>query len=184
MIHFINEDGNKALKNSHWVIPQGVLNYLLAIKDNNEKENLTKNPTTKEAYDHLEFVLNSDSLTYQEMKRIKNWFDKNANAKKTKQYELYGGDIMNIWVNNALTTARVNAKNNKEIKQFFGINDRTKDERDSQLSISKVNDYNPETFTKTSKLKELTNLLEQKTIILTEKQITEIQKKLINNIFI
>ena len=91
---------------------------------------------------------------------------------------------MNTWVNNALTTARLNAKNNKEIKQFFGINDREKDERNSQLSISKVNDYNPETFTKTSKLKELTNLLEQKTIILTEKQITEIQKKLINNIFI
>lgn len=176
MIHFITEGGNKELKNKKWNIPDGVLKHLNQVKKDNKKSDLTGNATTKEAYDHLEFILNSDNLSYNEMKRIKNWFDKNKNGKKTKQYELYGGSIMNAWVNNALNTARYNVKTNKEGLRAAGINTREKDERDTETTISKVNDYNPTTGTKNSNLKELINLKEEKIVILTENQIDLLKK--------
>ena len=179
MIHYITEggDGNKELKTHRWFIPDGVRHHLEKVKENNKKEELSKNHTTKEAWDHLEFILGEEKgISYNEMKRIKNWFDKNANATKTKQYELYGGNIMKTWVENQLNSATLYVKKHKEAQKAMGKENafRQTHEEDKQNTVSKVDTkvptYNPATLNKQNRLKELSGLKENRTIILTETQ--------------
>lgn len=179
MIHYITEggDGNKELKTHRWFLPDGVRHHLEKIKDSNKKEELSKNHTTKEAWDHLVFILGEEKgITYQEMKRMKNWFDKNYNATKTKQYELYGGEVMKTWVENQLNSATLWVKKHKEAQRAMGKDNAfiKPHEADRQNTVSKVDTsvptYNPATLNKQNRLKELGDLKEQKTIIITESQ--------------
>ena len=179
MIHYITEggDGNKELKSHRWFIPDGVRHHLEKVKENNKKEELSKNHTTKEAWDHLEFILGCErGISYNEMKRIKNWFDKNGNATKTKQYELYGGNIMKTWVDSQLKSATLYVKKHKEAQRAMGKENAfiKPHEADRQNTVSKVDTkiptYNPATLNKQNRLKELGELNEQKTIIITESQ--------------
>ena len=185
MIYFINEggSGNRELKNRYWVLPDGVVHHLEKVKDDNEKEELTKNHTTKEAWDHLVYVLDKkDRLNYQEMKRIKNWFDNHTNATKTKQYELYGGEIMKNWVNNQLNSAVLLVKQHKEAQRAMGkknafIKPHEADRQNTATKVdTKVPTYNPATLNKQNRLKELGELKENKTVIITEAQKRQLQE--------
>lgn len=128
MIQFITEsgNGNKQLRDRRWVIPDGVRTHLEKTLNSNDKSDLSGNPATRDAYEHLEFILDSEGVTYQEMKRMKNWFSKHSNGHKSKQFELYGGELMMNWVTNALNTATKAVKADKEFKQKTGINTREK----------------------------------------------------------
>ena len=185
MIHRITEggNGNKELKSHRWFIPDGVRHHLEKVKDNNKKEELSKNHTTKEAWDHLEFILGEEKgISYNEMKRIKNWFDKNTNATKTKQYELYGGNIMKTWVESQLKSATLWVKKHKEAQRAMGKENAfiKPHEADRQNTVSKVDTkvptYNPATMNKQNRLKELGELKENKTIIITEGQRKQLQE--------
>lgn len=183
MIHFITEggNGNKELKTKRWFLPDGIRHYLEKIKSCNKKDELSKNHTTKEAWDHLMFILDQENgVSYNEMKRIKNWFDKNRNSTKTKQYELYGGEIMKTWVNNQLNSATLIVKQHKEAQRAMGKKNAfiKPHDADRQTTATKVDTnvptYNPVTLDKQNRLKELSELKEQKTVI-----ITELQRKLL-----
>ena len=187
MIHFITEggNGNRELKDRYWVLPDGVVHHLQKVKDDNDKESLTKNHTTKEAWDHLVYVLDKkDHLSYQEMKSIKNWFDKNTNSTKTKQYELYGGETMKNWVNNQLDSAVLLVKQHKEAQRAMGKDNAflKAHEADRQNTATKVDTkvptYNPLTLNKQNRLKELSVLKENKTVIITEEQEKLLKEKL------
>lgn len=181
MIQFINEagNGNTKLKKRSWVIPDGVRSHLEKVLKSNDKDDLSGNPATRDAYEHLEFILDSDSISYHEMKRIKNWFSKHENSHKTKQFELYGGESMLNWVSNALDSAVKAVKTDKEFKEKLGINTRQKDERDRQTVVSQVDDktptYNPATLNKLNRQKELASIDEGKVIILNEEQINALK---------
>lgn len=179
MIIFLKEDTDKALTNHiPWHLPDGIRSHLESIRDNNDKNKLTKNHTTKEAWDHLVDILDMDNnkgIDIKEMKRIKNWFDKHTNATETTQYELYGGEIMMNWVNNQLTSARRVIKQQKEAEKSMGKENAFKKTHDTdrQTAVTKLNNiptHNPSTGNKNDRLKELTALKENKTIILTEEQ--------------
>lgn len=179
MIHFITEggDGNKELKTRRWFLPDGVRHHLEKIKDGNKKEELSKNHTTKEAWDHLVFILGEEKgISYNEMKRIKNWFDKNKNATKTKQYELYGGEVMKNWVDNQLKSATLIVKQHKEAQKAMGkdnafIKPHEADRQNTATKVdTKVPTYNPLTLNKQNRLKELSDIKENKTVIITETQ--------------
>ena len=179
MIHFITEggNGNKELKTHRWFLPDGIRHHLEKIKDNNKKEELSKNHTTKEAWDHLVFILGEErGISYNEMKRMKNWFDKNKNAVKTKQYELYGGEIMKTWVENQLNSATLIVKQHKEAQRAMGKKNAfiKAHDADRQNTVTKVDTkvptYNPLTLNKQNRLKELADIKEHKTVILSEKQ--------------
>lgn len=186
MIHFITEggDGNKELKTHRWFLPDGIRHHLEKIKDNNKKEELTKNHTTKEAWDHLNFILGEEKgIAYNEMKRIKNWFEKNKYATKTKQYELYGGEIMKTWVENQLNSATLIVKQHKEAQRAMGKKNAFIKAHDADRQTTatkadtKVPTYNPLTLNKQNRLKELSDIKEHKTV-----RITETQRKLINEV--
>ena len=191
MIHFITEggNGNKELKTHRWFLPDGVRHHLEKIRDDNKKEELSKNHTTKEAWDHLEFILDSEKgIAYNEMKRIKNWFDKNYNATKTKQYELYGGNIMKTWVENQLNSATLYVKKHKEAQRAMGKENAfiKPHEADRQNTVSKVDSkvptYNPATLNKQNRLKELSDLHENKVIVLDESQRMTLKEAMSNKI--
>lgn len=191
MIHYITEggDGNKELKTHRWFIPDGVRHHLEKIKDSNKKDELSKNHTTKEAWDHLEFILGEErGISYNEMKRIKNWFDKNRNATKTKQYELYGGNVMKTWVENQLDSAERYVKSHKEAQRAMGKENafRKPHEADRQNTVSKVDSkvptYNPATLNKQNRLKELSDLHENKVIVLDESQRITLKEAMSNKI--
>ena len=164
MVVFLNEDTDKALtKHIPWHLPDGIRSCLERTRDNNEKDRLTKNPTTKEAWDHLNDILDMDDgkgIDVKEMKRMKNWFDHHTNATKTKQYELYGGEVMMNWVNNQLNSARRIIKQQKEADKAMGKENSYKKQHDTdrQTKVSKLDNtptYNPVTGEKRNRLKEL-----------------------------
>lgn len=179
MIVFLKEDTDTALtKHIPWHLPDGIRSHLESIRDENEKDELTKNHTTKEAWDHLIDILDMDDnkgIDIKEMKRMKNWFENHTHAIKTKQYELYGGEIMMNWVNNQLNSARLTIKQEKEADKAMGKQNAFKKphETDRQTTVTKLDNtptYNPATGNKQNRLKELSALKENKTIILTEEQ--------------
>ena len=186
MIRFLTEDTSSELtKHIPWRLPDGIKKHLEKTLEDNKDKSLTSNPTTKEAMDHLKDILSMDKtggIKFNEMKRMKNWFDRHSNAKKTKQYELYGGDIMMNWVNNQLNTARKTAEEHRKARKAAGYTNAYKKEHtaDKQTTVTTVDDktpsYNPTTNDKKNRLKELTAIREQRTVIISENQMRLLKK--------
>lgn len=114
MLHLILE-GNKELKNRVFPLPKGIRKYLTNLLSN---YNGSKNT---EGYDRLNNILQMRHITYQEMKRLKNFFDNFQGNVKSDEYQLNGGDALKTWVNNTLYTATSAIRNFKQAKKDAGI---------------------------------------------------------------
>ena len=85
---------------------------------NNNQEGLTRNKS----------LINNKTATYQQLGRIKNWFDTYSGPKDSKEYELNGGDKMKKWVNDTLERMRSGDKTSKEFrKEYLPDKDTAKD---------------------------------------------------------
>ena len=113
MLHIITE--NNELKNRRFPIPKNVRKLLQQTLDN------YKGDKTIDGYKRLNNVLSMDSIAYNEMKRIKNFFDNYGGTNKSAEYILNGGDAMKTWVNNTLYTATKAVKDYKQAKKDAGI---------------------------------------------------------------
>lgn len=112
---YLFEDGNSELKNKKFVLPDGIRKSLLKTLSN------FKGSKTSVGYKRLNNVLNMDGIEYNEMKRIKNFFD-NFNGKEDSiEYQLNGGKPMQTWVNNTLLTATNAVKDFKTAKKEAGM---------------------------------------------------------------
>lgn len=112
---YLFEDGNSELKNKKFVLPDGIRRFLT--------QTLTNFKGNKNAvgYKRLNNLLKMDGIEYNEMKRIKNFFD-NFNGKEDSiEFQLNGGKAMQTWVNNTLSTATNVVKNFKNAKKEAGI---------------------------------------------------------------
>lgn len=114
MLHLILE-GNKELKNRVFPLPKGIRKYLTNLLSN---YNGSKNT---EGYDRLNNILQMKHITYQEMKRLKNFFDNFQGNVKSDEYQLNGGDALKTWVNNTLYTATSAIRNFKQAKKDAGV---------------------------------------------------------------
>jgi len=63
----------------------------------------------------------SDEISYQQLKRIKNYFDNFNGDVQEKSYILNGGDYMKNWVNDTLRFLRDDIYNTKKNKQEAGM---------------------------------------------------------------
>jgi len=63
----------------------------------------------------------SDEISYQQLKRIKNYFDNFNGDVQEKTYILNGGDYMKNWVNDTLRFLRDDIYNTKKNKQEAGM---------------------------------------------------------------
>lgn len=127
MLYLLNED-NSELRNKTFPIPDGVRNMLQSILNNYNGDK------TIDGYKRLNNLLSSDCITYQDMKRIKNFFDNYQGTDKSAEFILNGGQQMKNWVNSTLGQATKAIKDFKQAKKDAGINNafRKPHEKDRQ----------------------------------------------------
>jgi ADP-ribose pyrophosphatase YjhB (NUDIX family) len=105
---------NQYLKDKTYRIPSDVLKYIQTI--------LISNPTG-EGIKRAKFMLKNGFLTYQDMKRIKNFFDYfNPETDDKTQYYLAGGDQMKSFIETTLASDRKGVEMSKEIKSDMTAN--------------------------------------------------------------
>lgn len=114
MLHIITES-NKELKNRVFPLPDGVRKILQKTLEE------YKGDKTIEGYKRLNNILDMNNISYNEMKRIKNFFDNYKGTDKSFEYILNGGDAMKTWVNNTLNTATKAVHDFKQTKKDAGI---------------------------------------------------------------
>lgn len=116
MIHILNE-GNKELKGRIFPLGKGIRKHLY-----NTLQNYNGDKTI-EGYKRLINLLNMENgVSYEEMKRLKNFFDNYQGTKKSYEYILNGGEPMQLWVNNTLNSATKAIHDFKQAKKEAGIN--------------------------------------------------------------
>ncbi|MFW6246996.1 MAG: NUDIX hydrolase [bacterium] len=103
---------NSELYNKSYRIPSEVLNRINSV--------LVSNPHG-EGVKRAKNMLKNGSITYQAMKRLKNFFDY-YNPKKDKlQYELAGGDLMKSFVDRTLNAERDATNRGDDIKRDLNV---------------------------------------------------------------
>ncbi len=80
----------------------------------------------------------SEEITYQQLKRIKNYFDNFNGDVQEKAYILNGGDYMKKWVDDTLRYLRDDIHNSKKIASDTGMSNEFNQEK-QQDDISAMN---------------------------------------------
>jgi 8-oxo-dGTP pyrophosphatase MutT (NUDIX family) len=82
---------------------------------------LISNPTG-EGVKRAKYVLKNGSVTYQELKRLKNFFDYfNPETGSKEQYALAGGDLMKSFIERTLNADRDAVKRSKDVRQDMNV---------------------------------------------------------------
>lgn len=115
MLHILTE-GNKDLANKVFPLPKGIRQYLTNVLSNYNGSKKT------DGYDRLNNIIQMKYITYQEMKRLKNFFDNFQGNVNSDEYILNGGDALKTWVYNTLNTATSAIRDFKQAKKDAGIN--------------------------------------------------------------
>jgi hypothetical protein len=137
---------NSDLYNNIAILPQSLIDHL------NDCFNSVQANSNVEGFNRNKELRTSKKATYQQIKRIKNWFDKYSGDKKDAPFILNGGDRMNIWCNEVLKVWRDGNKSGKKTKMDAGM-------QNQFLSSHEKNSFNlNDTHTTTvDKLKEEIN---------------------------
>ena len=106
---------NSKLYNNVVMIPNSLLKYL------NDCFNSTNGDTNTEGWKRNQELRQQKQITYQQIKRIKNWFDGYSGNKEDAPFILNGGDRMKIWCDEALKTMRDTTNSSKKIKSDTGM---------------------------------------------------------------
>lgn len=116
MLHIITEGGNKELKGRKFPIGKGIRQHLTNIL------NSYKGDKTIEGYKRLNNILKmEDGIEYNEMKRLKNFFDNYNGTPDNATFILNGGEEMKNWVNNTLNSATSAIRDIKKDKMEMGM---------------------------------------------------------------
>ena len=110
-----NKGGNSQLEGRYWNCPDYVLNTLgNAVK---MYESLKVKGGKTEGYERAKGILVEKSITYKQMKRIKNWFDSFEGKWDDTEFKLNGGKTMHNWVNGTLGNATKSIKSIKDAQK-------------------------------------------------------------------
>lgn len=106
---------NSNLYNRIAIIPDSLVSHLndcfSSVEGNNNIEGYKRNQDLRK----------SKQVTYQQIKRIKNWFDGYSGNKEDAPFILNGGDRMKLWCDEVLRVWRHNDSNGKKIKADTGM---------------------------------------------------------------
>ena len=168
MLNIITE--NSDLKNRTFPLPDGVRKILQNTLDN------YKGDKTIDGYKRLNNILNMQTISYHELKRIKNFFDHYNGSDKSAEFILNGGEPMKTWVNNTLYTAtkavhdfkqakKDNSNSNDYNRNHKKDRKNKKNNKPTQVKFN-INNVNKNILNATSMKYE--NII--RTIVITEKQ--------------
>jgi|GEM_PF-536788 len=105
---------NSELYNKTFSVPSDVIKYIQTA--------LVSNPTG-EGVKRAKFIVKNGVLTYQELKRLKNFFDYfNPQSGNKVQYTLAGGDLMRVFIEKTLASERHAVESGQKIKQDMTAN--------------------------------------------------------------
>ncbi len=105
---------NSQLTGKYYKLPSEILNYI--------KKALISYPSG-EGVRRANFLLKNGSITYESLKRIKNFFDTfNPTTNDNTQYYLAGGKPMKDFINQTLENERNATKGSKEVKREISQN--------------------------------------------------------------
>jgi hypothetical protein len=76
---------------------------------------------TEEGFKRNSELQNQETISYKQLKRIKNFFDNFKGTQKDQSFLLNGGVLMKNWVNNELRRMRENPKMTKKNKMETGM---------------------------------------------------------------
>jgi hypothetical protein len=102
---------NKDLYGNKVQLPEEVVNYLQQCF-----ESASNVDETTEGYKRNQELRDSREVTYQQLKRMKNWFDNFNGNENDVPYVLNGGHYVKNWVENTLGSMRNNISMGKEVK--------------------------------------------------------------------
>lgn len=106
---------NSALENKYWELDTKLINHLTKIF------NAYKGDENVAGYKRLNDLIDTKECSYQQMKRIKNFFDTYQGTVKESPYLLNGGTIMKQWVDECLSNARDDIKGKKKSMMDIGM---------------------------------------------------------------
>lgn len=173
MIHLITEN-NKDLENRTFPLGRKIRKHLQATLDNYDGDK------TADGYKRLNNLLSMPSITYVEMKRIKNFFDNYRGTPKSTEYILNGGLPMKLWVNDTLNTATQAIDNYKKAMKDTGVKNAyiRPHEKDRQKKPKKSTHPTIQTKDVSDKMSDNSTIKfesrKRKVIIITEKQAAEL----------
>jgi len=111
---------NSALQGKSWDIPEELYSHL------RRTMNAYKGDENVEGYQRLKGLIDNKKVSYEQLKRIKNFFDSEGNVdymndkKASTPFILNGGNKMKEWANKVLDTARNNIQSNKDVQKNAG----------------------------------------------------------------
>ena len=114
---------NSSLQGYSWDIPEELHSHL------RRTMNAYKGDKNVEGYKRLEGLINEPKVSYEQLKRIKNFFDGHTTSntdhmddkKQDTQFILNGGRKMRDWVNGTLNSARQGVESPKKAKHSIGM---------------------------------------------------------------
>ncbi len=106
---------NSSLENKYWELDEELINHLTRIF------NAYKGDENVTGYKRLSDLIDSGECSYQQMKRIKNFFDTYKGTIKETPYLLNGGTKMKQWVDECLSNARQDIKGKKKAMMGVGM---------------------------------------------------------------
>ena len=102
---------NKDLYGKTFSLPEDVVNYLQQCYDSAHGAN-----DKTEGYRRNIELRDSRQITYQQLKRMKNWFDSFNGDRNDLSYILNGGDYVKGWVDTTLNSLRNDIHQSKKVK--------------------------------------------------------------------
>lgn len=105
---------NKDLYNKTVELPKEVVEYLQSCFDT-----VPNSDPSIEGHKRNEELRNTGYVTYQQLGRMKNWFDNYQGDGKDAPFILNGADYVRDWVNSTLDTMRKGDEFKKEVKQDY-----------------------------------------------------------------
>ena len=163
----LNEENN-TLKGKMFPIFDGLRKHLKKTLSDYEERNGDKN---NNGYDRLVWICSQDSISMEEMKRIKNFFDNFVGTEECDDFILNGGRTMKDWVNRMLKVATDTVKNEKEAKQFMGLDNKKKKEIKDVPEPDKNGVIKIQTKNLSNSISKNNAIKESRTIVLTRHQI-------------
>lgn len=112
---------NKQLYNNIAILPKSLIDHL------NDCFNSVGGDVNTEGWKRNQELRQNKQITYQQIKRVKNWFDSYNGNKEDAPFILNGGDRMKNWCDEVLKVWRNNLEGGKKIKSDAGMQNQYND---------------------------------------------------------
>lgn len=112
---FEDGNGNSQLRGRKFPLPDGIKGHIRKIVNDFQGDRNTA------GFKRLENLIENPSVSYSEMKRIKNFFDNYQGEPTDLEYQLNGGQPMQTWVNLTLSNATGVIRDTKQAMKDAGI---------------------------------------------------------------